>query len=211
MPSTARFGTFRIGKPGFTVSFRANELLILVDRTTQKFRSDTSDFQKALKAAHEQAAQHVAEGMRDELLRRVEKRGRPQRSTRFLERAIMDKDNRRITASQFAVGLPKYLDSTAARKYWRRVEEGAPKATINTQIMFTTTFMKGDWWRPSRSMLNLRMPQHIRYGAKVESVGPWPDYRYSRGGKQAFQNMDMLKVYDSHLAVYNIPLSSALK
>lgn len=59
----------------------------------------------------------VAQSLRHSLVR-------PRTSTGMLERALLDKGNRIVTNAGFGVGIPAYLDDSAA-KYWEQIDQGS--------------------------------------------------------------------------------------
>lgn len=223
MATSARFGRTRQGQGSIiTVTFDSKRLLFLTDQVTGAFRN--GKFQAAVSAANEQLADRVARGMVARLEERIDSRvggnaamggRRPQRGTNHLEQSLMSEKNRFVSASQVKVGLPQWLNKSPAKRYWRRIEQGAPEMVIETTILFKTTGGKFVW--PSGGQLDpklIRRPKGAEPMAKGQfrhSIGPFPAYHYAEGGQEAFARTSMVELYRVQLAKVGIPLESVLR
>jgi hypothetical protein len=207
MVASARFGQASSAVAGYSVTFDTSRLLALTDRVTGQFRANTGQFQKALASVNERAAATVAQGMYDRLSLEVARRNRPQRGTDSLGLSILDEQNREVYANTFVVGKESWLERSPASNYWRGVESGIGE--YYTKALFT--HVNGPPWggpyhRPDRKRdgLDLRMRQHK--GPKVR-VSAFDGYRYSRGGRDAFERFDIADQYEVALAAIGINMS----
>lgn len=205
-----------------SVRFQANSLLRLTDQITGALRG--GGFNKALAAVHEKAAIEVQEGMVRELNKRVRETGRPQREGKRLETALLDPQNREVTANGYWVLRRSWMDRSPAELYWRRIEEG-DASTFSSQILFTTNF--GKFYGPfspgggratqgrqqSRQVggqsgyPHMRMIQWMPNGAWVTGIGPFPAYRFTDGGKRAFEAFDHMAAYERAFKTIGLELS----
>lgn len=219
MATTARFGPVpRFQGPGATrgtleVTFDAARVIRLVDEVTNKFRG--GEFQRGLASVHERAAHAVAQGMVNSLQESVRATGRRQRGTQALERSLLDERNVKVTANQFLVGVESWLESSPAKLYYRRIEKGDPHVfDVVGGALFTNDFGRFSRpWSPGgkrpapAGYKHVRMPQRMARGALIKDVGPFPAYRYSRGGVSAMRKLQMADMYKVELASRGINLS----
>lgn len=227
MARTGRFGPTGVGRPGFSVRFESNAVLRLAQEIEGKFRFPGGGFQDAISEANDQAGIVIQEGMVKELQRRVRNTGRdqtvkrpPGQGKQALERSLLHENNRLATASTLLVGRESWLEQSPAALYWRQIEEGNPKV-YTWSALFTNDMSRFYYpWSPggssrghSRAMPpgypHGRMPQMGR-GAPM-LVGPFPDYRYSRGGEQAADRFDWAGHYKLHLQRRGLDLSTFLR
>lgn len=235
MATSAGFGTgiLRQGNSLYTVGFRAASMIRLTDRITGNFIG--GQFTRVLSDVHEDAAIKIQQGMVDELKGRVQDTRRMQRGTNYLELALNDPRNRAVTASGFKTLLPQWMNQSHASKYWRRIEFG-DEQTFNSYILFTNDIAGGKRYGPwspggvsgqsqarqarnpnaktySRKMpegyKHMRMPQHA--GAYVQNIGPFPEYKYSRGGAKVFDRYQFYSAYKGPLAAIGINLDKQLR
>jgi hypothetical protein len=85
-----------------------------------------TSMQTLVKQANEEMALEVANYMVKSLEESVKDRGRTQRGTELLARAILNEENRDASIDGFVVGTD-YMDRSPAKMYWRGVEEGSSK------------------------------------------------------------------------------------
>lgn len=233
MARSARFGSTALGTPGFSVRLdaRTERMIQLVDEVSNNFRGGA--FQRALAKSHEAAAEVVQMGMVTELRKQVKATGRRQRGSNYLEFSLLHENNVDTTATGYTVGRESWLERSPARVYYRRIEEG-DNATFDGKILFTNDHpglggpysapwsLGGISFRQRWSLKNhgpeardqppgykhIRMPQ--RRGAYVQNIGPYPAYRYSRGGLEAQRRLKMYGIYEKNLAAVGINITDVL-
>lgn len=200
----------RAGRPDFSMVFRANQILRLTDEITGAFRGGR--FQRALEAAHTEAAQNIQKVSAQQL--RTRKSRRPQVRTPLLgddhepgalEEAILHEKNRFVNASGFKVGIPAWLDQSPAEKYWRQIEQGAPERAA-------PGFFYG-FNKDGRSMRSRANPRRAGLDARflqgrgpMTRLGPFPAYRYGAAGATFGRFQNMLPIYSKHLLSYGFPV-----
>lgn len=228
---------FRQGNKLYTVTWRPATMIRLTDAITGHFIG--GQFTRVLSDVHLDAAVKIQQGMVDELKKRVQATRRMQRGTNYLELALNDERNRIVSASGLNVLLPQWMNQSEAKKYWRRIEFGDTQ-TFNSFILFTNDILGGKRYGPwspggsatgysgtsanrsSRSGNNnlysrsapegykhMRMPQHA--GAYVQNIGPFPDYKYSRGGAKVFDRYSFYNAYKGPLAAIGVNLDKQLR
>lgn len=94
-------------------------------RSARDLAGRFTSLQTTVRVAHEAMALGLARSQAEALREAVGATGRPQRATRYLERALVSEGNWRATADGFAVGIEAFLRSTRAAPYYRNLEEGS--------------------------------------------------------------------------------------
>lgn len=216
MVASRRFATTGIGDEVISTRFDVRAMMRLASRTGQSFGPA---FREALATTNEKVAIKIQEGMVEALRRRIEATGRNQRGGETLELALRDERNREVTASNFTVLRPSWMDRSHAVKYWRQIEYGNTKE-YQGYIVFSNNGgqVAGPWREGGKRALfgysrseppagykhsNLHFTG-AGHGGWSSSIGPFPAYHYSEGGKQVFDNTSMRAEYTRALDVVGI-------
>lgn len=203
---------------------KADAGVALVNRITGAFQGGV--FQLVVEDVNRRAAEAVAKGMYQQLQKEIQKTGRPQRKDLRLERSLLDDQNIFASVNGFSVGRTGWLDRSPARLYYRRIEEGK-----TTQRMYVRNLFSGGPGTPLAWPYNpngvqgangyhrgvpagylrggnLKLIQRLGSGARLGFVGPFPAYRYSRGGTAAFGRFNYARKMTQDLKKAGIPMES---
>lgn len=228
MPPSRRFGKTGVGDRVLSTRFDAGSMIRLVDRTRRSFGPG---FHTALADAHERVAVKIQVAMVEALKRSIQETGRNQRQGNRLEMSLMDERNREVTASNFTVLLPSWMNRSPAELYWRQIEEGSNRV-YQGYILFANGSRGGGGglsargkaygpYRPGGQRASNGRSQAAPPGYKhsslimttygrggwSSSIGPFPAYHYTRGGTKAMHNTSMRVEYTRALRPLDIKFS----
>jgi hypothetical protein len=170
--------------------------------------------QNAARLQNERMAEELANYMVKALDEAVAQRGRPQRGTELLARAILDPENRDANIDGFVVGTD-YLDRSPAKSYWRGVEEGSAVHVgrlIYGWFADSVPSSPGERFAPMEGRVDRRLiqvsrenyPQHfgpVGKGGAAHSAGPFffriknpiPAYQFMEKGRKEWLATDALE------------------
>lgn len=209
-----------------TVSFDNGPMLDRLRKVAQTFSSQA--FDAVVTEVHDKAAIDIQKGMAEELDAKVGSTGRPQQNhtgpgghkSGALRLSLLDERNRFSDMTQMAVGLESWLDKSPAQNYWRSIEQGM--GTWSGEATFSNGYTSKRYgpWSPGGMSRNLagvmdsrNQPPGYKHhrlwqsGPFVSDIGPYPAYRYSRGGARAFRQIQFGTRYKRAFARVGIELS----
>lgn len=219
-----RFGKTGVGSVRVSQRFDARSMIRLATRTGQSFGPG---FREALAGVHEQVATKIQQGMAQTLKTEVQETGRTQRGSNYLSLALLDPRNREVTASNFTVLRPSWMDKSHAERYWRQIEFGNTKE-YDGYILFSNGGKAYGPWRENgtrsagtqRNYSRPRPPGYKHHnliqtvrgkGGWSSSIGPFPAYRYTRGGARVMRNTNMKAAYSQALSRVGIKMADVAR
>lgn len=174
--------------------------------------------QGAIVEAHEAMALQVAEDMVAILEDQVGYNGRPQRPGHFLERALLDDDNREVSILGFQVGRAAHMDSSRARAYWRPLEEGGGPLEGRKMTGFFLDARYGkitagrgrpiEGAKDAGMFINLTRPEK----GHMMIIGPMPKYAYmAKAGRQFARSRRAVDTYTRLFKTYGYDFPELFK